>query len=526
MTSTSLVVVTRDDSGNIVSFVDEAGKNLSLSNMIADLGNPKGTAVPSAPLFLRVNEGMTLSLDVAAGSTGAAVDSTTKTGTVLTTTNLAVGKRTLPAVSGVTYYMVYCTSGSIYATVGDAVLGALTTKRNPNTAAMIGDSIANLYSADTGFISNINARGYIGWWLALSGQPFDIIGNYTVGGSRYVRGGNLPLISSQIDSAIASGAGWLLMEGGINDITDGTITLAELQASQTTVYTKALAAGMRIIWCTIMPLTNPTSTYGVREQSMIMQHNDWIRKQGRLANGGITIWDTYAGLVDPFNASGNATASGQVDGIHPTNRGAYNMGKRGVLDLASVVPAYPRLLCSNVDSKTFSANSTNLIDNGLFVNGTTTATNFGSGGNATLNKSLVARADGFGNNQRMACTFANSGDIAILNSISMLGLVTPGKTYELLCELTLTSPVNIRALQASIVVIGGSGSQSANWMPDDATYQLFQEGFTAVAKATLTLRADLGVLTTFKISVSAVAGAASASCTFDTGRMSLREIAP
>lgn len=124
MPTTSLVVVLRDDNDNILGFLDEGGNKLSLSNMIADAGNPKGLVVPGTPQLFRVNEGMVLTMSVASGGVGKYEEIDIKTQATLKTVNLDSNqKTTTTAQKGTHYYLVTTTAGSIDASVVDAVVG-------------------------------------------------------------------------------------------------------------------------------------------------------------------------------------------------------------------------------------------------------------------------------------------------------------------------------------------------------------------------------------------------------------------
>lgn len=135
MTTTSLVVVLRDDNDNILDFLDEGGNKLSLSNMIADAGNPKGLVVPGIPQLFRVNEGMSLTMSVDSGGIGKYEEINIKTQATLKTVNLASNqKTTTTAQKGIHYYLVTCTAGSINVSVEDAVLGS------PQSASLGGNN--------------------------------------------------------------------------------------------------------------------------------------------------------------------------------------------------------------------------------------------------------------------------------------------------------------------------------------------------------------------------------------------------
>ena len=419
---------------------------------------------------------------------------------------------------------------SIYAKVGDAVLEVVNATRNPNTVAIIGDSKPALWHSVSALSENMSSRGFITWWLASIGQCLSVAGDFSTGGSRFGPGGNLPSISSQIDLAIATGAGWLLMEGGVNDITGGT-SLSDLQDAQLIAVNKATAAGMKVIWANIAPLINPTSGYTATQQALIMNQNRWIKDRITPPNGksglaNVYLWDYYASAVNPADAAGNAIAGYYVDGIHEATVGAYNESKSLAALTLTLMPKGDRLLTSNVDSKTFNPNSTNLYDNGLFINGSGTATGFAVGGAAAAGatKTLVARADGFGNDQTLTFTTVNSGDGIILNCPNVVSLGAVGKTYVVECEITLASPVNLNQLSVTMSAIGNLATQTSTWCGDVASTMYAEDLTVTVRTFPMTVSAAIGTMSQLKAAVSCTSGAAAGSGVLKVGRLSFREI--
>lgn len=158
MSSTSLVVVTRDEAGNITKFVDESGKTLPLANIIADIGSPKGTVLPGAPEVFRVNEGSVLSIEASVTGAGKYEQVDIKTGQTIGAV-VSIGnkaKLTTAAKKGTVYYLVTTTVGSIDVSVEDAVL-----HMSALNFAYSAPSTADDTSALTSFVSSCGAQSII-----------------------------------------------------------------------------------------------------------------------------------------------------------------------------------------------------------------------------------------------------------------------------------------------------------------------------------------------------------------------------
>jgi lysophospholipase L1-like esterase len=401
-----------------------------------------------------------------------------------------------------------------------------------NTLAVIGDSITANWYFQSALAPSVTPRGYLSWALALSKQRMQVVGSFATGGSRVVGpGGTLPTISTQIDSAVATGAKNLLLgPAGVNDFTGGN-SLADVKAALTIIVQKAIAAGMRIWWCTLIPVGSPGGSYSVATQANIVALNDWIRSQAAAyAKAGVVLIDLYSVFVDPTSATGSCKSNYLgTDQLHPNNIGAYYGGKELARIWSANLPEVPRLLCSAADNRTYSAVCTNLVDNGLFTAGTALGTGYATvlGGGAAVTPSLVSRADGFGKDQVLDCTFAAAGDIVRLNAPRVEALVATGKTYVVDVELTLASPVNVRDITVDISVSGGSATQKMSWMATDPTNSIaLPEGFTMqVSTPPMTIDAAAGAFTTVRAGWAATANGAG-SCQLKGGRLSFREVLP
>lgn len=192
MSSTSLVVVTRDEAGNITKFVDESGKTLPLANIIADIGSPKGTVLPGAPEVFRVNEGSVLSIEASVTGAGKYEQVDIKTGQTIGAV-VSIGnkaKLTTAAKKGTVYYLITTTAGSIDAMVEDAVLGGLQvvgqvggsqSVRTPDDVLRFaGVSLRRDVAVCQQFVGNLGASTYTAQsrtWLSKMSAPceFDAI---------------------------------------------------------------------------------------------------------------------------------------------------------------------------------------------------------------------------------------------------------------------------------------------------------------------------------------------------------------
>lgn len=380
MPSTSLIVATRDDAGNVIKFVDEGGKEVSLPNMLADIGYPKGNAIPSAPYFVRVNEGTTLTLTVANGSTGAKVERVTKDGATLATTVLPVGVAALPALSGITYYMVSCTTGSIDVKVGNAVLGAALASVDPGgvytglsinggpvthyatsasyDVAAIGDSITDQNNNSS--IFNLNSIGYMTWLGILSDQKinFDVGLNFGVSGN--TSADILARIPGVITAMIARNCRRAVCHWNTNDV-NGGIALETSMSNTQKIYKALSDAGIEFVVVPVLPRSFNSS---VTMRKVIPAFNNALRELVRKTPGARwadpsvafadNVTDTNAfpldGTVTPA-ASVTARFSGTTMTVEATSYGELAQGQSVALTGAART-SFPQVLISSLGTYT------------------------------------------------------------------------------------------------------------------------------------------------------------------------------
>lgn len=89
----------------------------------------------------------------------------------------------------------------------------------PNSLAVIGDSFTANWRALSANGHDQTDQGFLSWALALSGNKLTVISDSSAAGSQVVAAGSgTQMSTTQINAAVQSGAGHLLMMGGINDV--------------------------------------------------------------------------------------------------------------------------------------------------------------------------------------------------------------------------------------------------------------------------------------------------------------------
>lgn len=399
--------------------------------------------------------------------------------------------------------------------------------RNANTLAIIGDSI----SADWRFISadsnSRQANGFISWAQAFSGDRLTVVSDNSVGGSGVTANlGGVQMSTTQVDAAIASGAGHVLLMGGINDL-GASVSVAAIQAAFLTIINKLVEKNITVWWCTILPLNATTTAITAN----ILFLNSWIRQQcsTRFAKKGVVCIDTWSKAVNPASATGSYITNGTADNVHPTNLCAYYVGKEVARVWNLFIPQSQSLLGSNIDNVGFSTATNNVLTNGLFLTGASPGTGFtltATGSAVNTSNSLVARADGYGNDLQVACTFSANGELVRVQSGDLKANVVNGDTIVAECELTITSPVNLKNISFSINTFGTQNVTAASMRFDTgASIVAMPEGFTVILRTNpITINDALNGVRTSIDTRLALTGGGVGGCTYKIGRWSLRKI--
>ena len=398
-----------------------------------------------------------------------------------------------------------------------------------NTLAVIGDSITDSWKAKGATSDDRYGAGYLTWALALSGERLRVISDNSVGGATVTDAsvGTVNPIYRQIDTAVKSGARHLLVMGGHNDFNLYAQSVADVKAAWLTIIGKALKASMQV-WLVIEPCADVVDA----NQGKMLHVNDWLRQLAgsRFARSGLRVIDGASVFNDPVSATGAYKTGYSYDGTHPRSAGAYFIGKEIARVWKLFIPETQVLLSSNVDCVASFADSTNILTNGLFVNGAAPGTGFTrsvTAGGAVTSETLVARADGFGSDLQEVVTFAAANDSVRVETADLKAYVADGDELVASCEITVSNITNLRCVRFQLSATGATSSFTAASFQLDATRDTvsLQEGFTATlmtnpVKINL---ATLGALTSLKAQVG-IFGNGAGGATVKIGRWSVRKV--
>ncbi|MDR6146124.1 lysophospholipase L1-like esterase [Sphingomonas sp. SORGH_AS870] len=424
--------------------------------------------------------------------------------------------------------------------------------RNRRVVTALGDSrIAAIFNDPSKRTKG--ARSPLNWANALSDQRFTIVETFGISGDRTDQ------MLSRIDPAIATGAGLLYLQGGVNNIgavastgnytythgVTGEVVTIDTVAAVTfrdlrTMIEKARMAGMAVV------VEQEVGSGGFNTQEKVAAT---LELRSLMAEYAETATDVYLHDALPvvMQPALSPTALGyragySYDTTHCNSRGGYRWGKSlGVL-LRSIVPiSYPLLLNNAIE--VFGARRRQVLTNPLFltanggtanegISGTTPAGwTISRTGSATANISTSGRSDGSGNDLVIAASYTATGEIVTVSqALEAPGLgmwnsrVAVGDTYELVAQIEVTEATNLAAIWLQSGAVAGTGSQVdcfdlfgvANevGMDEPGVLTLRTRPFTVAAPIT-------NSYPYIACSIRAV-GAGSGSCTFRIRQIALK----
>lgn len=189
--------------------------------------------------------------------------------------------------------------------------------------ALLGDSISEFCSGQrlpplSSPISIWRNDGYAAWLRILSGQRINLPleNNFGVSGDR------LDQMLARLSSVLNSNAGYCIVQGGTNDITQGT-AFASMVTTWKQIVSRLRGRGIAPICVPIPPRGDALTSTQILTQ---LRFNNYIQEYCYANNLIFVQWDKY--LLDMASAS-NAPISGMTrsDNIHPAISGGYYMGK-------------------------------------------------------------------------------------------------------------------------------------------------------------------------------------------------------
>ncbi len=404
-----------------------------------------------------------------------------------------------------------------------------------NTCVVLGDSVTenntylSLNAVSTG------QRGYMTWAnILLGSKRLDLLKNAGVSGENSTQ-----ILARLGRDVLAYGPSWCVVEGPTND-QPSFMTETQTIANLTSIYTRLLNAGIRVVAMAIIPLGSGHASWSQQLVSRHRRINQWIADYCA-ATPGMVFVDAWAAVVDSTQTDADPISGYYWDtpGIHPSAKGAHAMGLAIKNALDPFIPARNCLLSSDADdwasdqqtlttltgdgsiltatltahkrlvgdwvtvaganeagfnglrqvlsvptSATFTmagtgsgtatgtvicSGSQNLIDNGLFQLGAggtggagVTATAIAETwtvervtGTPTVVATLVARADGIGNDQQMVVVSNADGDMIQLRGTDALSRAFVGETVYCEADISVSSTTNLNLLHLHMHLFDG-----------------------------------------------------------------------
>ena len=199
-------------------------------------------------------------------------------------------------------------------------------RRKPYAVAAIGDSrIAAIYQ-DGAQARSVSALSPLNMANALLGQRL------VIGGSQWgVAGERTDQMLARIDAAVASGAGTLYIQGGVNDLAQGYAGTAAA-ANIVTMAERGRRAGMTVV----IEAEVGAAFTGADVLGRLADLNRALRDYAD-ATPGVWLHDAGPVVLDPAITSNGYINGCSYDGTHPNARGAYRWGKSLAALLSTIV---------------------------------------------------------------------------------------------------------------------------------------------------------------------------------------------
>ena len=383
------------------------------------------------------------------------------------------------------------------------------------TVALLGDS----RTASTKNGNTLNAD-----WFPLANAISS--GAFTIAYFGGVSGETTAQVATRVPAAIASGAKFAFLLCGTND---GWTTQAEVDASLATRHamTAALiAGGVYVFSLSELPNTTKSSAWhDLAAYFNLQERLDWQNRPGG------EFLDVFSPLL--VAATGIGAAGYFHDGLHQNVLGAWRMAQVIAPRIQKFKTTPYRPLAPSVrDYYDTNPLSQNRVPNPLML-GTGGTLGGGSGqlpdgyngaNTATCTFSVVARADGVGNDAKVVAT-ATAGQIVLIYQALAHADFVVGSRWVSRCEITIESATKLNEFRCSVFSdkwnFSALGAIQANGGLDlSAPVTLILESLEFTVEAGQ--QPDSYVLCSFELKwPSGVAGAATARI----GRLSVDRVA-
>jgi len=305
---------------------------------------------------------------------------------------------------------------------------------------------------------------WIGWAAYLSKGAILKGISYGFGGEDTV------YIKTKISDLYSKSPQYIIEQSGINDIR-ASVQASAIFENKKNMWLSIIEAGLSPMITTLTPLSNSVSGWTTAQFYQILKLNQLIRDYAQ-NNPYVVLVDLYAKLVDPLSTTGNWKSGMTLDGLHPNGKAAYLMGQElynvlSVHDYSNEIKV--KKVSSAVEAFGISPQIPQIIDNPLLTDnagglagGATgsvatgwTLTKVGGG---TAVGSIVARADGYGNDQQIVCVAAAANDGATLVGWAINNRILAGQSIQAVFDLDMSSCTNLSRLEFSIGYTSGGVS--------------------------------------------------------------------
>ena len=409
-------------------------------------------------------------------------------------------------------------------TVGASLSGTFETLR-PATIVLFGDSRTSdcNYAVSPNFYTT--NMDWFGWGNSarIGGPTLDVIANAGVGGNTTTQ-----MLARMQTDVLDLAPGYITIWGGTND---SWTVIADVDDSYNNMVTMIGMARAKGIYVFVISETT-SNIHATTFPKFVSYYNDRLSEHvAQMAD--VEFWDFNSVVTDPASAFGFPKTAMLRDGIHLGPFGASTVGKAVVAPvLEKMSKNLVNLAVSQVDSRSQFASSRNLVDNSLMLGtaGTVGAGHTGSvptywtsSGNVAA-WSVVARADGVGNDAKCILSADSTSSLSLLKNIPPTD-VAAGETYIIEASLNIDAISDVANLSlTAFVTVGGVPYRYGVGYPVQAVAagDSIATGEYILRSAPFTIPA--GTVTNFDLVLRAGPSASTATATFRLGRATIRQV--
>lgn len=306
---------------------------------------------------------------------------------------------------------------------------------------------------------------------------------------------------------------------------------------------KVLARGIRMI----LGSTKPRGDLGSENAARNSVHDlyaRWVLHKG-VTTPNLYVFDAYDATVDRITGLPRTNYLKASDNLHMTPKGADAIAEAAYPVFDKLFPR--NLLFVGSTAATVRANTPNTkrINVNPFFQGSggtavgtvagtiaqNTRAGYSGGTVSSCTASVVARSDGFGNDQQIVCSGMASGAYAFVGTITAdaLPLFThDGNNYIVgIAHVSVSGQTNIKGIEAYITTtIGGVGNTSSGMLPTaESVSEAINTDYSGWIMTPIHKPVP-GSMTTLSLGIRATSMAAGGAVTLRVGRMEFLNLGP